>query len=292
MTALLTLLFVTVSAVSAHAQSTAEAFDGTGHSADKNWPQFRGRHAGVAADDARLPDTWSTTDNVAWKIDMPGRSWSSPVVWGNHVFVVTAVNVKQPVQPLNAVSTYLARSLGGPMTGADISQPVDEHRWMLYDVDFETGKIHWERAIHAAVPPQPVHQKNSYASETPVTDGERVYVYLGYAGLFAFDMTGTPVWSKPMAAPKMRTGWGPASSPVLHDGRIYIVNDNEERSFIAAFDARTGDELWRTDREAEGSNWSTPFVWQNDRRTEIVTTGTKGVRSYDSRGSCCGSSPA
>ena len=238
----------------------------------------------MAADDARLPETWSTTENVAWKIDVPGRSWSSPVVWGNHVFVVTAINVKQPVQTLNAVGTYLARSLGGPMTGADISQPVDEHRWVLYDVDFASGKINWERAVHAAVPLQPVHQKNSYASETPVTDGQRVYVYLGYVGLFAFDMTGKPVWSKLMPAPKMRTGWGPASSPVLHDGRIYIVNDNEERSFVAAFDARTGDELWRTDREAEGSNWSTPFVWQNDRRTEIVTTGTKGVRSYDLSG--------
>ena len=142
---------------------------------------------------------------------------------------ITAINNKQPVPTLNAVGTYLARSLGGPMTGNDISQPVDEHRWVLYDVDFRTGKINWERVIHAAVPLQPVHQKNSYASETPVTDGERVYVYLGYVGLFAFDMSGKPVWSKPMPAPKMRTGWGPAASPVLHNGRLYIVNDNEER---------------------------------------------------------------
>ena len=283
MAAFLTLLFVTVSAVSAHAQSTS-AQATADKPADRNWPQFRGSSAGVAADDARLPDTWSTTENVAWKIDVPGRSWSSPVVWDNHVFVVTAINVKQPVQTLNAVGTYLARSLGGPMTGADISQPVDEHRWVLYDVDFATGRINWERAVHAAVPLQPVHQKNSYASETPVTDGQRVYVYLGYVGLFAFDMTGKPAWSKLMPTPKMRTGWGPASSPVLHDGRLYVVNDNEEQSFIAAFDARTGNEVWRTDRDAEGSNWSTPYVWQNDRRTEIVTTGTKGVRSYDLSG--------
>ena len=170
------------------------------------------------------------------------------------------------------------------MTGNDISPPVDEHRLLLYDVDFITGKINWERVVHAAVPLQPVHQKNSYASETPVTDGQRVYVYLGYVGLFAFDMSGKPVWSKPMPAPKMRTGWGPAASPVLHNGRIYIVNDNEDRAFVAAFDARTGNELWRTDREAEGSNWSTPFVWQNELRTEIVTTGTRGVKSYDTNG--------
>ncbi len=267
--ALVALLFALLPVTMAHAQ---------------NWPQFRGSRAGVAVDDARLPDTWSATENVAWKIDVPGRSWSSPVVWGNHVFVLTAVNAKQPNQQPNAVGTYLARSLGGPMTGADISQPTDEHRWVLYDVDFQTGKIQWERAIHAAVPPQTVHQKNSYASETPVTDGERVYVYLGYLGLFAFDMNGKPVWSKPMTAPKMRSGWGSAASPVIHDNRIYIVNDNEEQSFVAAFDARTGNELWRTTREREGSNWSTPFVWQNDLRTEIVTTGSKKVRSYDTGG--------
>jgi outer membrane protein assembly factor BamB len=250
----------------------------------ENWPQFRGNQAGVAADDPRLPETWSTTENVVWRLDVPGRSWSSPVVWGNHVFVLTAIDSEQPNPALNPVGTYLARSLGGPMTGADISKPTVEHRWVLYDVDFETGKVRWERAIHAAVPQQSTHQKNSYASETPVTDGERVYVYVGSAGLFAFGLDGRPVWSKPMPAPRMRMGWGTAASPVLHDGRLYIVNDNDERSFVAAFDARTGNELWRTERDGERSNWSTPFVWRNELRTEIVTTGSKKVRSYDTNG--------
>jgi len=250
----------------------------------QHWQQFRGPQAGVAPDDPRLPDSWSTTENVAWRIDIPGRSWSSPIVWGDHVFVVTAVNTKIPNQPLNPVVTYLARSLGGTMSGADITKPTDEYRWTLYDIDVKTGRIRWERQIQAAQPQQPVHQKNSFASETPVTDGERVYVYLGYAGLFAFDMNGAPVWSKPIDAPRMRTGWGTAASPVLHDGRLYIVNDNEDRSFIAAFDARTGAQLWRTAREDERSNWATPFVWQNEQRTEIVTTGTRKVRSYDTNG--------
>ena len=263
---------------------TAIALLVTAPAAAQQWPQFRGVSGGVAPDDPRLPDSWSATDNVAWKLEIPGRSWSSPVVWGDHVFVLTAVNTKQPNPTLNAVGTYLARSLGGPMSGADISQPTDEHRWVLYDVDFQTGAIRWERVVHSGVPSQSVHQKNSFASETPVSDGERVYVYLGYAGLFAFDMTGKPVWSKPIAAPKMRTGWGSSASPVLDGGRLYNVNDNEERSFVAAYDARTGNELWRTDRPGEGSNWSTPFVWRNDLRTEIVTTGSKKVRSYDTSG--------
>jgi outer membrane protein assembly factor BamB len=276
MTGAATLVAVSVALL---AVTPAQAQSGVEH-----WPQFRGSRAGVAADDARLPETWSATENIAWKIEIPGRSWSSPVVWGDHVFVLTAINNAQPRPTLNAVGTYLARSLGGPMTGGDLTKTTDEHRWMLYDVDFQTGKIRWERVLHAMVPSHTTHQKNSYASETPVTDGERVYVYLGYIGLFAFDMSGTPVWSKPMPAPKMRMGWGSAASPVLHDGRLYIVNDNEERSFVAAFDARTGNELWRTERDGEASNWSTPFVWQNDRRTEIVTTGSKKVRSYDTSG--------
>jgi outer membrane protein assembly factor BamB len=238
----------------------------------------------VAADDARLPESWSATENVAWKIAVPGRSWSSPIVSGNHVFVISAVNTKEPMPTLNAVGTYLARSLGGPMTGNDITKPTDEYMWILYDYDFQTGKLRWFRDVHVAVPSQPTHQKNSFASETPVTDGERVYVYLGYAGLFAFDMNGKPVWSKPMPAKKMRQGWGSAASPVLHNGRLYIVNDNEEGSFVAAFDARTGTELWRTERAGEASNWATPFVWQNALRTEIVTTGSKKVRSYDTGG--------
>jgi outer membrane protein assembly factor BamB len=250
----------------------------------QRWQQFRGPQAGVAPDDPRLPDTWTTTENVAWRIDIPGRSWSSPIVWDDHVFVVTAVNTKTPSQPPNPVITYLARSLGGTMSGADITKPTDEYRWTLYDIEVRTGRIRWERQIQAALPQQPVHQKNSFASETPVTDGERVYVYLGYAGLFAFDMNGAPVWSKPIDAPRMRTGWGTAASPVLHNGRLYIVNDNEDRSFIAAFDARTGAQLWRTAREDERSNWATPFVWQNEQRTEIVTTGTRKVRSYDTNG--------
>ncbi|MGQ0734003.1 MAG: outer membrane protein assembly factor BamB family protein [Acidobacteriota bacterium] len=250
----------------------------------QDWPQFRGTRAGVAQDHPSLPDRWSSTENVAWKLDVPGRSWSSPVVWGEHVFVLTAINTRHPMQPLNAVGTYLARSLGGPMTGGDITQPADEHRWVLYDVDVQTGKVRWERTISTGVPMQAVHQKNSFASETPITDGERVYVYLGYAGLFAFDMNGKPVWSQPMPTQKMRMGWGSAASPVLDRGRLYIVNDNEERSFLAAFDARTGRQLWRTERTDEGSNWATPFVWRNDVRTEIVTTGSKKVRSYDTEG--------
>jgi outer membrane protein assembly factor BamB len=245
-----------------------------------NWPQFRGAQGGVAADDPALPTTWSSTENIAWKIDVPGRGWSSPIVWGDHVFITAAVNTIGTDEPLKPVPTYTARSFGGPMSGRDIGSSSDPHRWVVWDVDFKTGKIRWERTVHTGVPVEPKHQKNSYASETPATDGERVYVYSGNAGLFAFDMDGTPVWSKPMGPFKVRTGWGPASSPVVHKDRVYVVNDNDDRSFIAAYDTRTGAEIWKTIRD-EGSNWTTPFVWEHEGRSEIVTAGTGKVRSYD-----------
>ena len=166
------------------------------------------------------------------------------------------------------------------MTFRDIANPTAPHRWMVYDIDFRTGKIRWEREVAKAVPAQPRHLKNSYASETPVTDGRRLYAYFGNIGLFAFDLNGTLLWSHPMDALKVRSGFGPAASPVVDGDRVFIVNDNDEQSFIAAFNAATGAELWRVNRK-EGSNWTSPFVWKNDRRTEIVTAGSDRVRSYD-----------
>lgn len=247
-------------------------------SADDNWPRFRGAEGGIAADDSRLPDVWGPAENVIWQVDVPGRSWSSPIVWGDHIFVTTAINTVE-ADTLMPVSAYVARSGGGTMTFRDIAAPSARHRWILYDIDFKTGRIRWERELASAVPAQSRHLKNSYASETPVTDGERVYAYIGHLGLFAFDMNGQPLWSRPMRASEMLTGFGTAKSPVLDDTRVYIVDDNEEQSFIAAYDKITGAELWRVDRE-ETSNWTTPYVWRNERRTEIVTAGTSGIRSY------------
>ena len=232
-----------------------------------DWPQFRGPSGGVAADDPGLPDTWSTTENVAWRVDVPGLGWGSPVVWGDHIFLTSVVNTgpQDPPKP----GFYLG----------DWPASTAPHRWMVYDLDFATGKVRWERQVSEAPPGQPKHLKNSYASETPVTDGERVYVYFGNLGVFAFDMAGAPVWSQRMGPFTTRNNWGTGASPALHDGRLYVVNDNDEQSFLAAYDARTGARIWRVDR-MEGTNWSSPFVWQNERRTEIVTAGSDRVRAY------------
>lgn len=238
----------------------------------ENWPQFRGPQSGVVADDPRLPESWSQTENVVWKTPVPGSGWGSPVVWNDHVIVTAALTASDAEKPKPGL--YL---------GTYITEPKGEYRWMVYDFDFKTGKLRWEREVKAAVPSGAKHLKNTYASETPVTDGERVYAYFGNVGLFVFDMNGTPLWSKPMGPYKMRNGWGSAASPVLHRDRLYLVNDNDDSSFIAAYNKVTGAELWRVAR-TEGSNWTTPFIWENDVRTEIVTAGSERTRSYDLNG--------
>jgi outer membrane protein assembly factor BamB len=238
-------------------------------SANDRWPQFRGLQAGAIADDPALPDTWSTTQNVVWSLDVPGLGWSSPVVWGDHIFITSVISSGKVTAPERGI-----------YPGTLSYNSTVPHSWMLYAVDFGTGNIRWQHEVRRMVPPRPKHLKNSFASETPVTDGERVYVYFADVGLFAFDLAGRPVWAKEMAPMEIRGGWGSSASPIVHRERIYIVNDNDTQSFIAAFDKRTGREIWRVDRN-EGSNWSTPFVWENELRTEIVTAGTGKVRSYD-----------
>ena len=246
-------------------------------SAVEEWPQFRGLQAGVAADDPSLPDSWSETRNVAWRIDIPGQGWSSPVVWNDHVFVTTAISSGNEPAPIEGIADP---SADNGRTKSDSS-----HRWVLYDIDFKTGAIRWERELQKGVPPIMRHIRNSYASETPVTDGQRVYVYFASVGvLAAFELNGTPAWTRQIGAFESNQGWGMAGSPVLHRGRIYIVNDNRVQSFIAAFDAKTGDQVWKVNRD-EPESWSTPFVWEHTERTEIVTAGSKRVRSYALDGS-------
>jgi outer membrane protein assembly factor BamB len=239
-------------------------------SSSDQWPQFRGPQSTGVADDPNLPDTWSTARNVIWKTEIPGSGWSSPVVWGDRIFLTSVISTVAPEAPKKGLY------FGGNREGI----PTDEHRWMVYAVDWKTGKIVWEREVHRGVPASSHHLKNTYASETPVTDGERVYAYFGNLGLFVFDMEGKPVWSQPWGPFRTRYGWGTASSPVLYKDRIYVVNDNDDRSFLVVLDKRTGKQIWRVERD-EASNWSTPYIWENDRRTEIITSGTRKIRAYD-----------
>ena len=234
-----------------------------------NWPQFRGPAATGVSDGDGLPDTWSAADHVTWKTPIPGRGWSSPIVWGKQVFLTSAIKEEGKLEPVKK----------GLYFGGNRPAPKQIHRWMVYCLDLESGKIVWEEEVKRGVPRHGHHLKNTLASETPVSDGERVYAYFGNVGLFCFDFKGTLLWSKTWESVPTRFGWGTAASPVLHGERIYVVNDNDKQSFLVALDKKTGEWIWRVERD-EKSNWATPFVWKNKKRTEIVTPGTGKVRSY------------
>lgn len=241
--------------------------------AASNWPRFRGPRADGVAADAGLPVSWSVTENVKWKTAIPGAGWSSPVVWGDRVFVTSVIRANASYKPDQAL-------YGG---GVQQTPPSDEHRRMAYCLDFKTGKILWERELDRAVPRTSHHPKNSFASETPVTDGKRLYVLFGNLGVFALDMNGKVLWSVKLGPSATRHGWGTASSPALHGDRLFVLCDNDDQSFLTALDKRTGKQLWRVERDEE-TTWATPFIWENGERTELVTSGAIRMRSYDLEG--------
>lgn len=249
----------------------------------QHWPHFR-PSGGVAADDPALPDTWSATQNVAWKASVPGVGWSSPIVWGDHVFVTSAVgNEPKPAPGLVIEDGKM------PSTPTYWQVPPNvPYRWVLYDFDFKTGKLRWERELHSGIPVTPRYHRNSFATETPVTDGNRVYVFHASAGLLAaVDFKGQIVWTTqiPQAAQLPDGGpFGPASSPALHGNRVFLVSDEHPNVWwLAAYNTADGKEIWRNQqpKPARGFGWSTPFVWESGKRFELITVSNRRVSSFD-----------
>jgi outer membrane protein assembly factor BamB len=319
------------------------AFATTAHA--ENWPQFRGPGGKGLPSDSRLPSEWGGGENLAWKVELPGVAWSQPVVWGDRIFITTAITENQPKPSVGQQPGRGGGGRGGFGSGGEArrrgdrdgdvpapdrrrptpdgeaapqangddspqpngddvpdrpraegagggrgagrggfgrgSQPPDQvYRWMLMCLDRSSGKILWEQLAHEGKPTIATHRSNTFASETPVTDGRLVYAYFGMTGLYAYDLDGKLVWGKNLGSFPMMMGWGTGSSPALAANRLFVQCDNEQESFLVALDKLTGNELWRVARE-EKSNWSTPFVWTNNKRTELVTAGGKKMRSYD-----------
>ena len=242
-------------------------------SGQDHWPSFRGAESRGVSENPDLPDKWSATKNVSWKTDIPGRGWSSPIVWGKKVFLTTVVNQGESESPKKGL--YFG--------GNRLKIPESTHLWKVVCLDLKSGEILWDKNVHKGKPKSSIHLKNSYASETPVTDGELIYCYFGSLGLYAMDFKGQVVWTHKVPAYPTRYGWGTASSPILHKDRVYLVNDNDEKSYLIALDKKTGKEIWKTSRD-EKSNWSNPYIWENKLRTEIIVPGSGRTRSYDLEG--------
>ena len=243
----------------------------------QNWPTFRGPGARGVAEKQNLPVSWDVASgkNIAWKTEIPGLGLSSPIVWGSHVFLTTAVS-SNPNMVFEA-------TLKGEL---DRRQDEAVQEFRVLALDKKTGKVAWNVVAGKTKPRVLRHPHNSYASPTPVTDGKYLVAFFGSEGLFCFDLKGKLIWKKDLGA--MDQGafdlpdyqWGSASSPVLWQGKVYLQVDMHQGSFMAAFDATTGRELWRTARDSKPS-WATPTIVEGPKRTELVANGVEFVAGYD-----------
>jgi len=270
---------------------------------DPEWPGFRGPYANPSAINSDLPDTWSKTSNIEWTATLPGLGWSSPIVAGGYIFLTTVTTdgkAKQPQVGTTYSNDYIAelskqglkdKELEDRLNARDFEFPGEVNlHYFLYSIDLYSGRINWTREFYSGRPPGGRHRKNSFCSETPGTDGKRVYVYINNLGLFAYDFSGHKVWNTPLENFPTILDFGTASSPALVNDLVIIVNDNEKQQFIAAFDRNTGRQVWRTNRSihVQGSDrqtgWSSPYIWKTPVRTEIVTIGPGLAISYDLEG--------
>lgn len=272
------------------------------------WPQFRGPEANMVIESASLPSIWNDSMHIKWTYATEGTGWSSPVIWNGKVYISSAVTVKKnskPTQmgppPGQGTPPVNGQPPQGPPPGAgqpspgiqspqtngpppqvqeeDTSYRQDVYRWEVTCLDLATGEEIWKKVANEGAPRIKSHDGNGYASETPVTDGKRLYVYFGMTGLYCYDLNGNLLWNRDLGAYQSLNGWGTGASPVVYNDAVYLQIDNEVNSFLVALDAATGNEKWRVLRK-ETTSYSTPFIWKNKLRTELITCALR-VRSYD-----------
>ncbi|MBU4255333.1 MAG: PQQ-binding-like beta-propeller repeat protein [Acidobacteria bacterium] len=244
---------------------------------DTNWPSFRGKDAAGIAEGFATPVSWDIEDgaNIAWKTDIPGLGHSCPIVWGDRIYLTTAVSGME--NPELKVGLY------GSI------QPVEdetEHEFRVLCLDKKTGKILWDKLAHKGIPEVKRHPKATHANSTPATDGKHLVAFFGSEGLFCYDMDGTLLWKKDFGVLESSffmvhdAQWGFASSPVIFDGRVIVQVDVLKNSFLASFDVATGKEIWKTSRE-DYPTWGTPTVYAGKDRTQIIVNGFKHTGGYD-----------
>ncbi len=238
-----------------------------------HWPQWRGP-AGTGVASGEAPLEWSDSKNVSWKIEIPGRGFSSPIIWGNHLFLTTAVATGKKVPP--PASTGRGGGAGG---GAGSGE---EHALNVMAIDRLSGKVLWQQTAITATPHEGYHRiYGSFASNNPATDGQRIYAFFGSRGLYAYDMNGKQLWKKDFGQQmKMRLQFGEGAALVLHDGKLITVFDHQEEGLLAVTDAATGKDIWRIPR-TEGSSWSTPLVVEHQGKKQVVVTATPKAMAYD-----------
>ena len=239
----------------------------------KNWHQWRGPLASGTSTTANPPVKWDAKSNVRWKIPLPGEGNSTPIIWENRVFVVSAVDTGK-------IDPALPKPEDQPERPFGITYPNTAYQFVVLCLDRKTGQELWRKVAVEKIPHEGHHGDNSFASCSPTTDGERLYVWFGSIGLFCFDLEGELLWNRDLGPVSTRRSFGEGTSPVVHKGRLVINRDHEGQSLVLALDAKTGETIWKQDRD-EQSSWATPLVVEHKGRTQVIVNASNRVRSYD-----------
>ena len=240
-----------------------------------NWPHWRGPLANGTAPRGKPPLRWDAKTNIAWKRAIPGRGSSTPIVWGDLVFVTTAVDTGKKADPKDLPRPD-PRFAGKKKTDA----PDTYHRFIVLAIDRKTGAVRWQRTCAERVPHEGHHFSHSYAAGSPVTDGKRLYVSFGSFGIYCFDFAGKVLWQRDLGRMETRLGWGEAVTPAVHGDRLFVTWDHEGPSALYALRADSGKTAWKMDRD-EVTTWATPLVVEYKGRTQVIVPATKKVRGYD-----------
>ncbi len=257
----------------------------------QNWPQWRGPLANGVGPQANPAVTWNETSHIKWKVGIPGTGAATPVIWGNKVFIQTAIPTGKKIEPPAAKSDAAAptaevpppnqqgRRRGGGFGGGP--KPTEFQQFVILCLNRSTGEVLWQKTAREEVPHEGFKQGDgSFASSSPVTDGKYVFAYFGSRGLHCYDLEGNPRWSKDLGQMRAKMTFGEGSSPALF-GNFVVVNwDHEGEDFIVAFDKESGKELWRVPRQ-EDTSWSTPLIVEYEKKPQVVTAATSKIRSYD-----------
>jgi len=236
----------------------------------ENWPQWRGPLGTGVAPAAEPPLTWSQNESIRWKLRVPGEGASTPIIWRDQVFVLAAY----PSGNAEA---------GDPQAGKGAKstpRPTEAYRFVLMSVDRNSGKIAWEKICREEIPHEGHHPTNTYASSSPITDGQHVVAFFGSHGLYCFDLGGNLQWQKDLGKQTTKLAFGEGATPALHGNTLVVTWDHDREAFVVAFDKRTGAELWRKPRD-EKTGWSTPLIVEHNGKAQVITTATNRIRSYD-----------